>query len=120
MKGIILIMLICGIILFSGCVQQASQQQPSTTVPQGNAISSATSTITIANFAFSPSTITVKVGDMVTWENNDSAPHTIAFDSFSSDSLAKGGKFQHKFDAKGTFPYHCSIHPSMKGEIIVE
>ena len=131
MKGIAIFALICGLILLSGCTQQAAQQStatlpptnvstaapPPTTAPQGSAN---VKTITIANFAFSPSTITVKAGDTVTWENNDSAPHQIASDSFNSDALAKGATFQHKFDTKGTYPYHCAIHPSMTGEIIVE
>ena len=76
---------------------------------------SATS-VTIQNFAFSPESLTVKVGDTVEWVNEDSAPHTV----FDSGTLATGQSFSHTFDAPGTYVYHCSIHPSMTGMIIVQ
>jgi plastocyanin len=118
MKGIAIFALFFGLILLSGCTQQAAQQQP-TAAPQGNTAGNAM-TVTIANFAFNPSTLTVKAGDTVTWENDDATPHQIASDSFNSESLAKGNTFQHKFDTKGTYQYHCAIHPSMTGQIVVE
>jgi plastocyanin len=40
--------------------------------------------------------------------------------SFDSGSIAPGKEYKKKFDNVGSYPYHCSIHPNMKGEIIVK
>jgi plastocyanin len=81
--------------------------------------------IAIKNFAFEPSTLTVKTGTVVTWINQDGAPHTVVSDSgspaaFSSDQFPNGASYSFTFTRSGTYPYHCSIHPSMKGTIIVQ
>ncbi len=77
-------------------------------------------TVKINEFSFNPGVLTVKQGATVTWTNEDSAPHAIKADAFTSPSMSKGGSFSYKFDNKGRFSYICSIHPSMKGEIVVE
>jgi len=82
-------------------------------------------TITIKNFAFDPSALTVKTGTVVAWVNQDGASHTIVSDTgspaaFSSDSLSTGASYKFTFTQPGTYTYHCSIHPSMKGTIIVQ
>jgi plastocyanin len=76
--------------------------------------------ITIQNFAFSPSSLTLNQGDAVRWTNQDSAPHTVTSDTFQSPNLTTNGSFSFTFKQAGTFSYHCSIHPSMKGTIIVK
>jgi len=76
--------------------------------------------INIQNFAFDPAEITVPVGSTVIWTNNDPVPHQITSDSFSSPTLDQGSTFSQKFTAAGTYAYHCSIHPSMVGKIIVQ
>ncbi|MEI7452532.1 MAG: cupredoxin family copper-binding protein [Candidatus Falkowbacteria bacterium] len=77
-------------------------------------------TVNISNFSFSPASLVIKKGTTVTWTNNDSAPHQIKSDSFSSSVLNNGGTFSFTFNDAGTFSYICSIHTSMKGEIIVQ
>ena len=81
----------------------------------------ATAEIAIQGFAFDPATVTVKVGTAITWTNQDSAEHTITSDKGDWDSgkTAQGGKYTHTFDQAGTFTYHCSVHPSMKGSVVV-
>lgn len=104
-----------------------SSNTTSVNEPSSNNTSStptATSNISIKDFAFSPVSITVKKGTTVTWTNNDSASHKIASDSgdsvsFGSDNLSNGQAFSFKFDQAGTFAYHCATHPSMKGTITV-
>lgn len=78
--------------------------------------------VTIKDFAFSPTSVTVKVGDTVTWTNQDSAIHTVAADNgeFSSDNLAKGAAFSFTFTKAGSYPYHCSVHPTMKATVVVQ
>jgi plastocyanin len=90
--------------------QQTSQPPPNLT-----------SAISIANFAFSPATLTVKVGTTVVWTNNDSVGHQIKSNTnaFGSNILNSGDRYQFTFNNAGTFGYICSIHPSMKGTIIV-
>ena len=75
--------------------------------------------VNLAGFAFSPATITVPVGTPVIWTNKDSATHTITSDNgvFDSGNLGQGGTFSYTFTQKGTFQYHCAIHPSMTGKI---
>ncbi len=78
-------------------------------------------------FAFSPATLTIKVGTTVTWTNTTSAPHTVTsddgttFDSGINTPLSpNGGTFSHTFTKAGTYAYHCQIHPFMKATIIVQ
>jgi plastocyanin len=77
--------------------------------------------ITIVNFAFNPATITVTKGSTVKWTNQDEAPHTVTSDGsyWDSGELNKGLSFNHTFNQTGTFTYHCAVHPSMKGTIVV-
>jgi plastocyanin len=78
--------------------------------------------VTISGFAFSPASITVPVGTTVTWTNKDAAPHTITSDdgtTFDSGNLANGATYSFTFTKAGTFAYHCAIHSSMKGTVIV-
>ena len=81
-----------------------------------------TVTVKIANFAFDPPTITAKVGDTVTWTNNDSAAHTATVNSDEScttPNIANGASSGITFTAAGTYDYHCKIHPTMTGKIEV-
>ena len=77
--------------------------------------------VTISDFAFSPATVTVKVGAQVVWQNDGKVAHTITFDdgSVSSPDIAPGANAGHKFATAGTFKYHCSKHPTMKGTVVV-
>ena len=77
---------------------------------------------TIAGSAFSPTPITIQVGDTVRWTNNDAVTHTVTSDTsvFNSGSISNGGTYSYTFTMPGTYGYHCSIHPSMTGEIIVQ
>jgi len=80
--------------------------------------------VTIQDYAFSPQTLTVKVGDTVTWVNKDAAPHTVtAVGSSALDAtptglfdaqLSEGQTFSFTFDKAGTYEYECTIHKSMQ------
>lgn len=104
--------------LAAGCTSDpANTPTPgATTAPTG------ANTVTVANMSFSPATITIKVNDTVTWANNDSVPHTVTADdhSFDSGSVASGRSYTRTFDKAGTYPYHCNLHPHMKGTVVVE
>jgi plastocyanin len=76
--------------------------------------------VTIEGFAFSPGTVTVNVGDSVTWTNNDSAAHTATGSGFDTGNIANGASASETFQSAGTFEYACSIHPQMTGTVAVQ
>jgi len=78
--------------------------------------------IDIKNFSYSPSTVKIKTGGKVTWLNSDSMRHNAAADdnSWQVELMNEGESQSIKFDKPGTYTYHCSPHPWMKGTIIVE
>lgn len=83
-----------------------------------------TNSVVIENSTFNPETITISRGSVVSWENKDSLAHQINSDGdlsdFASGLIDQNGKFSFTFDKAGTFKYHCSIHPEMKGNVIVK
>lgn len=76
--------------------------------------------VSIIDFQFVPQEDTVLVGDTVLWTNNGSFPHTSTSDSgvWNSGTLTTGQSFSFQFTSAGSYPYHCSIHPSMTANII--
>lgn len=99
------------VVLITGCTSQKTETQPVTT-----------NVIEIRNFAFSPDTISVEKGTTVTWTNKDSASHTVSAinNEFTSETLNLGDTFSHTFNEAKTYEYECSIHPSMRGKVIVK
>jgi plastocyanin len=100
---------------------------PSTTASAAEAAapsgkSSAEPTISIHEFMFSPTSVTVTAGTTVHWKNLDPEPHTIrSVDAtFKSEALDQDDSFAFKFDKPGTYRYVCSIHPQMMGTIVVK
>lgn len=78
--------------------------------------------VEIKDFAYSPATLTVKVGDTVTWTNKDIAGHSATADdkSFDTGVLSQGESGSFTFTKAGTFTYFCTPHPNIKGTIIVQ
>ena len=84
--------------------------------------------VEIRDFAFQPATLTVQVGDTVTWTNYDTMPHNAhaTDDTFrtevvrGSDDGVVSGSYTFTADDVGTHEYICDVHPDMKGTIIVE
>ncbi len=75
--------------------------------------------------SYNPNPIEIKVGNTVTWINDDSSPHTVTSSSssnesnFDSDVLRRGEAFSFTFDKEGQYPYFCTLHPSMVGTVVV-
>ena len=81
------------------------------------------SSIAISDFKFSPAKLTVRHGAPITVTNDDSAPHTVTADdghSFDSGMLQQGESATIKVARAGSYAYHCTVHPFMKGELAVE
>jgi plastocyanin/mono/diheme cytochrome c family protein len=73
-------------------------------------------------WGYAPSSITVHVGDSVSWTNGGPLQHTVTADdgSFDSGLLDAGASFSFTFSTAGTFSYHCAPHPWMKGTVVVQ
>ena len=78
--------------------------------------------VDISNFLFLPDPIMVQRGTSVVWTNKDNPQHTVTADNngFKSNNLNKGDTFSQTLNTPGTYTYHCSIHPFMKGTIVVQ
>ena len=117
MKKIWVISLLVIVVLISGCYGPKTAAPSTTTQP------TAANTVEIKGFAFNPWEITVTKGTTVTWANKDSAPHTVTTTNapvaFDSGRMSKGEQFSQTFDTAGTYEYYCSIHPNMRGKVIV-
>ena len=112
--------------ILSGFVTSVSAQG-------GSNVSIVLGASTLVDKAYSPNPMNVKVGDTVTWTNDDSQAHTITsgnssdpdkgkvFDSSPNFNplLAPKQTFQHKFTTTGDFPYFCQLHPTMIGNVVV-
>src|SRR5262249_12084958 len=72
---------------------------------------------------FYPAVLTTRQGATAGWANISDAPHTVTSDSgtllASSTVTPSGGTFRFTFTQPGTYHYHCTIHPSMQGTIVV-
>lgn len=112
---LVLLLACCVLLVVAGCSGQQG----------GNLVS-------IHDLRFDPTPLTVPVGTTVTWTNNDQTAHTVTSDAtgpastpttpvpaFTSKPLNPGQSYQHKFSKAGTYKYHCTIHPYLKGEVIV-
>ena len=80
-------------------------------------------TVSISNFTFAPTAMTVRAGQQVTWLNDDDAPHTVVGTDpgspLKSPALDTGDKYSVTLTRPGTYRYFCSLHPHMTGSINV-
>jgi plastocyanin len=75
-----------------------------------------------ADLKFNPTSVSVKNGDVIQWTNTGSIPHNVTFDSYpdlTSQNMAQSDTWQVKITVPGTYPYHCTIHPGMDGQLTV-
>lgn len=110
--------LVAGLVLSTACSSTATDGTPTTT----------TNIVTLTATSFEPSTITIKVGETVTWKwqtgthDVESGTSCTPDGKFSSGEPVSGADFEHKFDTAGTFDYFCSVHCAggMVGKVIVQ
>ncbi|HWK44580.1 MAG TPA: cupredoxin family copper-binding protein [Stellaceae bacterium] len=92
--------------------------------PDARAADAPATQITIDNFSFSPAQLTVAPGTRVTWTNHDDIPHTIVDGdnprAMKSPPLDTDDSFAFTFDKPGTYHYFCSLHPHMRGTVVVK
>src|SRR3989442_4669788 len=90
--------------------------RPKLVVPEGAVVAK------IAQYKFPTDAVRIPAGATVVWVNDDVAEHTVTFDGTEPGSpmISPGGTFSHRFDRPGTYPYHCTPHPFMKGVVVVK
>ncbi len=82
----------------------------------------ATVQVSIFNYKFDPATLTVPAGTTVTWTNKDEIPHTVMSSDKGfkgSGGLDTGDSYSYTFDKPGSYEYYCTLHPFMKGKVVV-
>jgi plastocyanin len=87
--------------------------------PDAAAAKAGAATVRMVDNAFEAKSITVEVGDEVTWTNAGAAPHTATADDFDSGTVAPGETFTWTAEKPGTVTYVCTFHPGMEGTITV-
>jgi plastocyanin len=91
--------------------------------PAAPVASAATLAVMMQGYAFSPATMTVHVGDTITWMQHDQAPHDVVTTSapvaFRSPQLSQGQSWSYTFRQAGTYAYYCSVHPDMRASVTV-
>jgi plastocyanin len=131
---IVILLIVGGVVALTHKSSYNTNNTPSTNgYSQNSSNNSATSnsqtpaagSVEIKNMMFTPSQITVQKGAKVTWTNNDTTTHTVVDDLSNvggpaSGDIAPGSTYSFTFTKTGSFQYHCKIHPSMRGTIVVK
>ncbi|MFH0915191.1 MAG: cupredoxin family copper-binding protein [bacterium] len=132
-RVIVIVASIVGVLVFTlllvGCggssattITTTGSGSTTTASPSASGGQGATIQVVMTNRTFDPVTVTINVGDTVTWTNQDAPQHDVVAENgeFKSDLFDKGGTFSYTFSKAGTYPYFCSIHPGMIGTVIVQ
>jgi plastocyanin len=102
-----------------GVEGSGNAQEPATPIPDNSTVVKIVANA--GSNSFSPNPVKVKVGETVTWINDDSGIHTVTSKDgvFDSGMMGKGQSFSFTFDKAGEYSYHCEPHPSMVGTVVV-
>jgi len=101
----------------AGLLSSAAEAEPSAQA------SKARLTLNIRNFAYSKSTVRISRGDKVVFANKErGVSHTATANngSFDTGTIGPGKQATIAFNRKGTFRFHCEIHPSMRAKVVVQ
>lgn len=108
----------------SSSAMSGHKNMDSTQAGQPNESAQESNMITYKGFAVVQKSITVKKGTTVTWTNQDDAKHDVTPDTETADFktselFGQGETHKVTFNTVGSYPYHCSPHPYMKGVVEV-
>jgi len=122
-----ILLALCAIVALAaaGCGGGDNSSSSSSSTPAASSSSSSGGGVAIkmANIAFDPKDVTVKVGQKITWTNDDSTDHNVTADSgadFKSKDFGKGATFDFTPDKAGTIKYECTLHPGMTATVTVQ
>lgn len=113
------------VVVQPGVTTEVATPAPSPTTGPGSAAlpaqtGQAVQEVQIGGFTYSPSPLTVAVGQPVSWTNTDAVPHTVTGGPLDSGRLGRAGRYTFTFDAPGAYPYTCALHSYMAGLVAVE
>ncbi|MEM3095099.1 MAG: cupredoxin family copper-binding protein [Nitrososphaera sp.] len=102
-----------------GVEGSGNRQEPVTPIPENSTVVKIVANA--GSNSFSPNPAEVKVGETVTWVNDDSGGHTVTSKDgvFDSGMMGKGQSFSFTFDKAGEYQYFCEPHPNMVGTVVV-
>jgi plastocyanin len=120
-----------GVLLVGGCGSGTTESSSSPAATASGPAASGTvqqpvtaATVEAKDMKFSPASVTVRVGDTVTWKFTDRFPHAvqgIGDNAMGIDSpIFDRGEWSHTFTVPGTYRYLCPLHPDMHGTVIVQ
>ena len=117
MRRILIVLVLAGVFIAPGITARAGGgfcHEPSQTERTGT-------TIEYKDFCPTPTTLHVKVGDIVTWTNIDPFDHTVTsgFGTWADKTLGPHQQFSYRFDDAGSYTYYCMLHPGMGGTVVV-
>ena len=126
-----ILLALCAVVALAaaGCGSSNSSSSSTSTPAASSSTSTAAASsgggvaIKMQNIAFAPKAVTVKVGQKVTWTNDDSVDHNVTSqsgESIKSDNFGKGATFSFTPTKAGTIKYVCTIHPGMDGTLTVQ
>lgn len=100
---------------------------PSETAVAASEVPADAIVVNIEKLKYATPELTIKVGQTVTWVNKEAMPHNVDFvkgvlgdNEVKGPMLKKDQAFSITFNEAGTFDYHCTPHPFMRGKVIVE
>lgn len=119
--GIAVAIIVLAIVLV-GCSSASTTTTAASSTTAAPSSGAATVQVNMQGMAFDPQTVTIKVGDTVTWTNKDDVSHnaTAVDKSWKTETFGKDGTGSVTFTTAGTFPYICTVHPNMTGTVIVQ
>ncbi|MBU1671918.1 MAG: cupredoxin family copper-binding protein [Actinobacteria bacterium] len=116
-RAVVLGILVIALLALAGC---GGETRTTPTTPGTSPGSTTGKSVSIKNFSFDPSSLTVDVGDRVVWTNDDDVDHTVTGTGLDSGTLKPGDTYSFTFDTAGTYNYQCTLHPAMQGQVVVE
>jgi len=120
MKKALVIALIALVVIGIGIWLVMRGSQPAEVPKEQGSAEGIGAAIVIKDLKFTPATVNIRVNETVTWRNEDSVLHDITMDNGLFDvDLEASESFSYIFNQSGIYDYHCDIHPSMKGRVVV-
>jgi plastocyanin len=105
----------------NSCTKSSMADMTGTGGNMGGSKGPGTNEVFIQGMAFNPATITVAANTTIKWTNKDGGAHTVTSNTglFESGTLVTGAAYSFTFTSAGTYPYHCTFHPTMTATVVV-
>jgi len=105
----------------TGCGGGGARATPGApTTVTASQLPGAPTVVVLKNISFTPSTVTIGVGQTILWRWDDGlVSHNVDFGAFKSGYQTQGGEYSHTFDSPGAYHYRCDIHPAMTATVEV-